>query len=576
MGTPVFRCAATLALLLAVHPAWASKAEQVTKLMTVGKCDDAVEKVDAWEDRNALGAEDYDLRRLRAQAGYCSAKAADTLAAYEAFLTRFNDWPEAKDARARLYDLAFQAAQLEGTAKAMRAFVSRYPDAPHLEQARRQEEAWSFEDAAKSGNAKQIEQWLEEHPDSTLKEQAWEAMVQAQEGIYLLTAGGRPFRIDPVTVASDGTLALPSGLPVAGEMPTIGINLPGAGRGETSEWWTLEAVEQAPGGSILTGGVAPVARALAQRLGVEPPGAEAGLLEMVRAPGAHMARVATTRNPLVLPEGCDDFARFAMVLRSPGNPTVAFPFAVDCPAGPVPSSPVALLLDVVSAAEQGHRDRARTAWTRLGAAADAVPLLRWLTAALEDPEKRLVDDRPGVGDWMVWLATAEGTTAYWLRVGDSDVRQLGVRGGWALPAGGTTLTSTTEAPCLANVLGSVAGTVFCSDGTPRTPALDGQSLGWGMPSAAALAGAGVRAVPELEDVVAIWPRWDQALGAAWSIRVGKRVVTVHGEAPEAWTKAAPVPPALAAWLSAHPGILALGLAPVTGDAWSTYRSFTGS
>lgn len=575
MATVRFRPAIVVACSLLAWPAWAGKADVVTRLLADGKCDDAVARVDQWEERNALGAEDYDLRRLRAQAGLCVAKASDSLAAYEAFLTRFNDWPEAKDARTRLYDLAFQAAQLEGTARAMKAFVARYPDAPHVEQARRQEEAWSFEDAAKSGDPKQVQRWLEEHPDSTLREQAWEAMVQAQEGIYLLTAGGQPFRIEPVPVADDGGVAVPSGLPVAGEVPTIGVNLPGAGRGETSEWWSLVALEQGSDGTIRVAPTSPVAKSLGQVLGVEPPGAEAGLLDLVRAPGAHLARVATTRNPLLLSEGCDDFARFALVLRSPGAPSAAFPFAVDCPAGRAPTSPVGLLLDVVSAAEDGHRDRARTAWAKLEAMPEAVPLRRWLTAALERPEQRLVDDRPGVGDWMVWLATAEGTTAYWLRVDGESVRQLGVRGGWALPARGSTVTSTSEAACAANVLGSVAGTVFCSDGAPRAPALDGVSLGWGMPPAAALAAAGIRTPPELEDAVAIWPRWDGELTAAWSIKVGRRTVEVRGPAPEAWTKAAPVPPALDAWLDAQPGILALGLAPITSAAWSTYTAFTG-
>ncbi|MBM4368918.1 MAG: hypothetical protein FJ102_22070, partial [Deltaproteobacteria bacterium] len=431
-------------MLMSPGPALAKKADVVAKLMADGKCTDAVDKIDEWEKRNAFGSEDYDLRRLRAQAGACAAKAADTVGAYEAFVARFSDWPEAKEARARLYDLAFSAAQAEGTARAMKAFVARYPDSPYTEQARRQEEAWSFEDAAKSGDPKTIQRWITEHPDSALREQAWEAIVQAQEGIYLLTAGGQPFRIDPVLIGEGGMVAVPAGLPVAPELPMIGVNLPGAGRGETSEWWKLQALSATSESGMRLDPVGPVGRMLGERLGIAPPGPEAGLMELGRAPGSHLARVASAKNPLALAAGCDGFARYALTLTPPGTAGVAFPFAVECPAGPAHTSPLALLVDVLDAAEAGHRDRARTLWSQLETLPDGVPLRRWLASALGDPVQKLIDDRPGQGDWIAWVSTPAGVASAWLRAEPEGARVMAARGGWAVPAGASLVAGTTD------------------------------------------------------------------------------------------------------------------------------------
>ncbi len=575
MKKGALRAVVVATMILSPGVAQAKKADQVAKLMADGKCADAVEKIDEWEDRNAFGSEDYDLRRIRAQAGYCAAKAADTVDAYEAFVARFSDWPEAKDARTRLYDLAFSTAQSEGTARAMKAFLARYPESPYTEQARRQEEAWSFEDAAKSGDPKTIQRWITEHPDSSLREQAWEAIVQAQEGIYLLTAGGQPFRVDPVLIGDGGMVAIPAGLPVASDVPTIGVNLPGAGRGETSEWWKLQALSPVSEGSMRLDPVGSVAQVLGSRLGVSPPGPEAGLLELGRAPGSHLARVATAKNPLALARGCDGFVRYALTLTPPGTAGVAFPFAVECPSGPPATSPLALLLGVIDAAEQGHRDRARTTWAQLEGMPDGAALRGWLGTALGDPVKKLIDDRPGQGDWIAWVSTPTGIASSWLRADPGGARVLATRPGWAVPAGATLATATLEPAC-ASLFGSVAGTLFCTDGAPRAVALDGAALGWELPSPEALAAAGVKAAPELDDVVSVAPRWDGELKALWVLKSGKKRVEVLGPAPAAWSRAAPVPPEIGAWLASQVGATAIGVAPVTGESWVIYRAFTGS
>lgn len=571
-------------------PAFALKVESMLRWLAEGKCAGVVERIDEWEEKSAFGSEDYELRRIRAQAGFCQAKQGDDLAAWSAYVARFGDWPEAADARIRLYDLAFSAAQLEGTAASMAAYVATYPNSPHLVQARAQAEAWAFEDAAKSGDRKAIERFLAEHPNSAMREQAWEAMVQTTEGIYLITPDGEPQRITGVPIAEGGYVVLPSGLPVVEAFPVIGVNQPGAGRGETSVWWTLQSVEFDADGVARLSGVSPVERVLSDRLGVGPAPASAGLLDLVAAPGSHLARVATTRNPLAVAKYCYGFRRFALTLRSPGTPAVAFPFAVDCPRTDGVATPLSLLLGTMDAAEAGQRTVARQRYEALLARPDAVGLITWLKSALPtDLATPLIEERPGVGDWIVWTRGANASeVSRWVRVDGDVVRVMRERPGWAVAGPSGLATAAPEGAC-ASPLGSLGSTLFCASPReaetqsgpgggrtrPAAVALSGAALGWDLASDEAFSAAGVSPLPELDAVEAVAPRWQAGLKGLWRVASANRSVEVLADAPLAWTKAVQVPPALAAWLDANASGLPIGLSVVSGDAWATWKAFGG-
>lgn len=569
-------------------PALALKGELMSRWLAEGKCAEVVRRIDEWEEKSAFGSEDYELRRLRSQAAFCQAKQGDDLASWSAYVARFGDWPEAADARIRLYDLAFSAAQLEGTAASMEAYVAAYPGSPHLVQARAQAEAWAFEDAAKSGDPKAIERFLAEHPNSAMREQAWEAMVQTTEGIYLVTPDGEPQRITGVPIAEGGYVVLPSGLPVVEAFPVIGVNQPGAGRGETSVWWNLQSVEFDADGVARLSGVSPVERVLSDRLGVGPAPVSAGLLDLIVASGTHLARVATTRNPLAVAKYCYGFRRFALTLRSPGTPAVAFPFAVDCPRTEGVATPLGLLLGAMDAAEAGQRTVARQRYEALLARPDAAGLLTWLNEALPgDLAAPLIEDRPGIGDWIVWTRGADGNeVSRWIRVDGDVVRVMRERPGWAVAGSKGLVTAAADGEC-ESPLGGLGNTLFCASPLgadangrtapgrtrPTTIAVSGTAIGWDLASDEAFSAAGISPLPELEAIEAVTPQWQAGLKGVWRVVSAGRSVEVVADAPLAWTKAVQVPPALAAWLDANASGVPIGLSVVSTDAWATWKAF---
>lgn len=555
-------------------PAWAKKVDSLQKLMESGRCGDVLTKVDDWEGKNQLGSEDADLRRIRAEAGYCIAKAKDTVPGWEEFLGRFKDWPQATAARIRLWDLAFAAAQSEGTSASMKAFIARYPESPYLDQARRQEEAWAFDDAAKAGSTQAIEAFLAAHPDSSMRAQAWESIVQNNAGIYLISPSGEPRKLEPVPVEGD-TFVMPAGVPSSDVFPVVGVNLPGAGRGETSEWWALQAVQYDGDGVPRLVNIAPIGAELAQRIGAAPPGPEAGLLTLFPAAGAHTARVATTRSPLGLPGHCDGFARYAFVLRTPGIATQAFPFSVSCPDEEATTSPIGQLFALLDAAESGDRTLARQKWGAMLARSESEPLRAWLATAVGgDPWKALVDDRPAAGDWVVWTTQPDGSLlSHWLRAEDESTRVLAVRPGWAVLANGA-LRTTIGDPACARLFGSIGATLFCAaDTVPHIVSFEGTPLPAEMPPEASFIAAGFSPAPGPDKVVAAGPRWaGEHLMGAWRVRTTVQADIV-APAPASWVGALAPTPALGRWLAANAGSSAFGAARVEANAASLYGAF---
>ena len=556
-------------------PAWAKKADVVQKLLADGKCAEVVTKVDEWEARGALGTEVEDLTRLRGDAAYCVARGADSVASWTAFLARFGDRADASLASARLHELAFVAAQAEGTPAAMKAFIRAYPDAAQIDGARKQEEAWAFDDASRSGDPRVIEAFLAEHPQSALRAQVWESLVQKHQGIYLISPSGEPRRLDPVAVAGD-QVVLPPGLPSSGAWPVVGVNLPGAGRGETSEWWSLKAVVYDEEGVARLTDVAPLGVEVAARLGITPPGREAELLRMVPAAGTHVARVATSRAPLAVPGHCPGSRRYALVLETPGQGVQAFPFGVDCPDAEERTSAVGLLFGLLDAADGGDRVAARQKWGALVGQVEGEALRGWLAAGVSgDPWTAMVDARPAVGDWVVWTTQPDGSIlSSWLRLDDQGARALAVRPGWSVIANGALRTTIGEPAC-ERMFGSLGATLFCVGEGPHLFNFEGTPLSVGEPPPEALAAVGLAATLPAGAIVAAGPRWQgHRLVATWRVRTGVQVDVV-APAPAAWTETAPVPAVLGRWLEAQAGSGPLGLSVVQGNAGSLYRSFTG-
>ncbi len=568
---------AVCGIALAIFPgvAWAGKADAVERLVKEGKCAEAVTRVDEWESRGALGEEAGDLTALRVEAALCKARAADSLASWSEYLARFPDSVHARGARTRVDELAFAAAQAEGTSEAMRAFVEQHPAAPQVGEAQKQAEAWDFDDASKAGTPEAIRRFLARYPTSTLREAAWESVVQKNPGIYLITEGGEPRLIASVPVEGD-RITMPVGVPGAGAYPLVAVNQPGAGVGVTSDWWSLRAVVYDEEGQARLTAVAPAGRELADRVGGEPPGPEANLLDLVRAPGSHIARVATPRFPLALPGHCSGSGRFAFVLESPGVAARAFPFSVSCPERLDTDSPLATLLGFLDAAEAGDRTLARQRWGALLESPAASHLRGWLAVAVGgDPWEALVDRRPAAGDWVVWTTQPDGSLlSSWLRVDESASRVLAVRPGWTIVANGA-LRTTVGLPACERVVGSLGSTLFCAgNDTPEVVSLDGNPLAWAAPPEPLLAAAGISAPLAPESVVAVGPRWQAGtLCMFWRIRSGAQR-DVLAPAPEGWVEALAPTPALARWLGENAGSGAFGAARVEANTAALYAAFT--
>jgi hypothetical protein len=571
----VLRAVFFVGLLLAPAVALAGKAEGVERLLAEGKCAEVVAKVDEWEGRGALGDEAAHLAGLRIDGALCVARATDTLAAWSTFLARFPASTPAAAARVRVGELAFAAAQAEGTSDAMRSFVEKYPSAPQVGEAQKQAEAWDFDDASRAGTPEAIRAFLARYPRSSLREAAWESVVQKNSGVYLITEGGEPRLLEALPVDGD-RITMPVGLPGAGAHPLVAVNMPGAGVGITSEWWSLQAVAYDEEGNARLSPVAPVARELAARVGGEPPGPEANLMTLVRAPGEHIARVATTRAPLALPGHCTGSGRFAFVLASPGLPARAFPFSVPCPEKLDVESPLAALFAFLDAVDAGDRTLARQLWGSLLESPAASPLRGWLAMALGgDPWEALVERRAAVGDWVVWSTQPDGSLlSSWLRADEAGARVLAVRPGWAVVANGA-LRTTVGVPACSRVVGSLGANLFCAgNDTPEVLSLEGTPVAVPEPSAAELTAANVSTPLPAGAVVAAGPRWQAStLCIFWRIRAGAQR-DVLAPAPEPWVEALAPTAALGRWLSENAGSGAFGAARVDRNAASLYAAFT--
>ncbi len=428
-----------LALLL-VPLALAGRVERLTELQAAGDHAEVVETVAKWQAGGNLGDEAAVLLALRDRSALVLAEKEDTVAAFAAFRQAYPTSRLVKEALEKEGRIAFAEAQAEGTSAAMRAFLKTYPGHEHKAQAIALEEALAFQEAVEAGTPDAIAAFASAHPESPLSANAWESLAARTPGIHVRLADGLPRLLDPVPVV-DGRIVLPKMLVVAPARPTVAVNLPGTGRGETSQWWGLHTVEA--DGTL--GAAPPVGKLYADAVGAAPD----FLLELVALPGAHAARVAAPPEPLVVTGACTGKARFAFVLEAEGKRT-AFPFAVDCKAAVPEDAATPGFLAAFAAAERGDDEAAMRSWDEAAARPAGKRLAEWMGTLADDPAEGFVRRRPAFGDVLAW----DGATTTWWHPAEGGPVALAAREGlwiadggrlwtwearpepWAAPAGG--------------------------------------------------------------------------------------------------------------------------------------------
>lgn len=440
--------APTLALMLSVCLSWvpmahAGRIERVTEMATAGDDLGVVETVGKWEAAGSMGAEGAALVALRDRSALNMAVAAHTTGALRVFQLTYADSLLVPVALAAEQTLAFETARDEGTSAAIRGFLSGYAASPYRAQALAVEDGLAFQEAAAIGTNEAIAEFRRYHPGSPYLANAWEAVAVHTPGITLLLPDGAGYLLPNVPV-TDGRVPVERSPALASPRPWIAVNVPGTGRGATSEWWELLGVGD--DGSLLP--TSPLGQAIADHTGVVPP----GMLNLVAASGAHTARVAGLLEPLVAPGACSGMARFAFVLTSPEGSRSAWTFGVPCDAPPpvpvkgqsaLPEAAGPSFLEAMIAAEAGDAPAASSAWDRASDLADGARLLEHFrslnTDATADPKDVWVSRRPALGDALVWIASAPGAdgsplgpgeTTWWHRGPDGPVEIASRDGLW--------------------------------------------------------------------------------------------------------------------------------------------------
>lgn len=445
-----------LALLLPlVSLAFAGKVERVSELAAAGSDAEVVETVTRWEEQGALGDDAAALILLRDRAALNLATAAHSSKALATFRARYPNSTLLPDALQAEADLAFDEAQDEGTSAALRAFLAAYPATPWRARALALEDGLAFQEAIGAGTREALDEFRRYHPSSPYLATAWEAVAAHTPGIHLLQADGSPYQLPAVGIAGD-RVTLERSPARSSPRLTVAVNLPGTGRGGTSEWWGLSALGS--DGSFLQ--TSPVGEALADALGVAAP----SMLDLAPASGAHSARVATTLEPLVSPGTCEGVANFAFVLRTTEGTRTAFPFAVDCAlddAGVKAAAGFAgpALVDAIAMAERGDLAGATAAWKHALTLPDGPRLAEWLEAQANGaaPVDRWITLRAAVGDVLEWTPSPTGGTTAWLHTTAGGTVELAKRDGLWIADGARLWTlSTAPEPWTAKASGKCA------------------------------------------------------------------------------------------------------------------------
>ena len=447
-----------LALLL-IPLALAGRADKLVELQAAGAHAEVIDTVARWEKGGSLGDEAAAILALRDRSALALAEQSNTVEAYAAFRQAYPRSTLVPEALAKEGGLAFAAAQADGSSAGMRTFLATYPGSEHRARAESLEDAFAFQEAVEAGTPDAIAAFMSAHPNSPYSANAWESLAARSPGIHVRLADGLPRKLEPVPVV-DGKIAFPKYAVVVPARPIVATNLPGTGRGGTSEWWGLYAVDA--DGTV--GAVPPVGRMFEDMVGAAPP----LLLELTPLPGAHAARVAAPPEPLVLPGACTGKARFAYVLTSEGART-AFPFTVDCRAAVPDDAASPAFLTAFAVAEGGDALAAEGLWYKAAELPAGGALVAWMATLADDPVATFIQRRPSASDVLVW----DGAVTTWWHETPEGPQALATRDGlwmvdgprlwawvkreepWEAPAGGgcKAAAGTRTAGTLLDVLG---------------------------------------------------------------------------------------------------------------------------
>jgi hypothetical protein len=386
--------------LLLIPLALAGRVERFTEQAAKGERAEVIEAIDKLEKAGSLGDDAAALLALRDRLALDTALATESIAALTTYRQTYPKSTLLNEALEKEWAWAYADAQAEASSAAMRHFVETYPNSPFREQALSMEAGFAYQEAVQAGTPEAISAFLKAHPKSPYAANAWESIAARTPGIYLRLDTGLPATLTGIPLMA-GSFAFPADAPTVPPKPIVAVNMPGTGRGETSQWWRLTAVNEL--GQI--DAVAPVARLWEQSVSASPP----FLLDLVALPGTHAARVAAPAEPLVLPGACTGKARFAFLLTQEQQVT-AFPFTVDCAAVPAEDSASSLLFTAFGVAESGDPDAAGRLWDQAKGVGAGGHLLEWLGTLSTDAKKTFVTDRPTIADVLVYDGTA---TTWW-------------------------------------------------------------------------------------------------------------------------------------------------------------------
>lgn len=107
------------------------------------------------------------------------AQLANSISAYEAFLSRYSKGEFADEARARLEALYLQKAKDTNTVEAYKGFLERYPHGKPADEARKLMDPLLFEDAQSMNTSTAYENYINTFPNGKYVEKAEEMIVNA-------------------------------------------------------------------------------------------------------------------------------------------------------------------------------------------------------------------------------------------------------------------------------------------------------------------------------------------------------------------------------------------------------------
>jgi hypothetical protein len=178
------------------------------------------------------------------------AKAGDTREAYAGFVERYPDHPLAAEAKARVDDLDWGAAETAGTVEAFEGYLGQHPDAAHAKEASARLEQLRWQAAVATGTVVACRDFFRLHPAPTLAAPAVElapglAVSDVRARSYPAYRGhGLPDESAFEHWVTGGTLSMsvesfgPDKLPTAGRFVDVAVWFSNRGDEEREVWFS--------------------------------------------------------------------------------------------------------------------------------------------------------------------------------------------------------------------------------------------------------------------------------------------------------------------------------------------------